>query len=109
MAQWLLAVRCCHSASTPCPLSWELVTNHMQVSSLLMCEGEITKTITNNGLLPLLDLEMHVWSVGWFPAGSVGDSVLKCLHVGAGDYFLCWHSIYFTAFSLKTGLVLFSD
>lgn len=80
----------------------------MQDSTLLMCKGEATKPTANNGLLPLL------WTgkacvVSWFPTGSVGDSVLKCVHAVAGDNFLCWHSIFFSAFSLKTGLVLLSD
>ena len=64
----------------------------MQNSSLLMCEGEVTKTTANNGLLPLLK-SGNACVVSWFPAGSVGDSVLKCVHVVAGDYFLCWHGI----------------
>lgn len=80
----------------------------MQDSSLLMCKGEVTKTTANNGLLPLLGTG-NACVVSWFLTGSVGDSILKCVHVVAGDYFLCWHSIYFTAFSLKTGLVLLSD
>lgn len=79
----------------------------MQDFSLLMGKGEGTKPTASNGLLPFLGTG-NACVVTWFPTGSVGDSALKRVCLVTGDYFLCWHNIYFTCFSLKTGLVLFS-
>lgn len=72
-----------------------------------MCKGEVTKLSACNGLLPLLG-SGNICMVIRFPVGGVGDSILNCIHLVAGDYFL-WCSIYFTPFRLKTGLVLLCD
>jgi len=44
-----------------------------------MRKGEATKTTANNGMLPIQGTGN----------ACVGDSILKYVHVVAGDYFLC--------------------